>query len=399
MIGLCLVFLSFALAWFVTRAGVAIALLHMRRFAAAPWMERARLAFPARQVVRLNTALLPVVLGGSVFLGFNADQRWDSSLWGVSCGLAALFGVLRAGNWLERKLCYKRDSPGRFPGDGIALRALLVVLFVFGPLAVTLLLLPSRWGWRAAGVLLLGVVLTTANLWGAWLILLRRLGLAIPASPRLAAVVETAARRIGFGPRATFEVASPNANALAWPYRRILIFTGPILDVLNDDELAAVTVHELGHLDEPRAVFMMRLVSSYLLVFIVAGIPIGGSFGPVFAVLPLAIVLVAIMLIKRVGRRMEERSDRLGHAHEGAAAGTYARALEKLYEANLWPVVYAEKRPSYPHLYDRLIASGVTPAYPRPAPPGKIGVAALLPTILLIAVVASGLIAKIADPP
>ena len=45
--------------------------------------------------------------------------------------------------------------------------------------------------------------------------------------------------------------------------------------------------------------------------------------------------------------------------------------LEKIYEANLVPVVLGAKRTTHPELYDRLVAAGVTPEYYRPeAPPG-----------------------------
>lgn len=80
---------------------------------------------------------------------------------------------------------------------------------------------------------------------------------------------------------------------------------------------------------------------------------------------------------------MEERSDELGHAHEGETAGTYARALEKLYEANLMPVVGPAKE-VHPHLYDRMIAAGVTPDYPRPTPPPPRDFMANLPSLVLL---------------
>ena len=46
--------------------------------------------------------------------------------------------------------------------------------------------------------------------------------------------------------------------------------------------------------------------------------------------------------------------------------GTYARALARLYEDNLAPAVMP-KETTHPHLYDRLVAAGVTPDFPRPA--------------------------------
>jgi hypothetical protein len=82
---------------------------------------------------------------------------------------------------------------------------------------------------------------------------------------------------------------------------------------------------------------------------------------------------------------MEERSDRLAQSLEGESAVAYARALEKLYAANLLPVVVRGKRQVHPHLYDRLVAVGVPPAYPRPAPPRGV-VLAMLPSLLLMVV-------------
>jgi hypothetical protein len=43
-----------------------------------------------------------------------------------------------------------------------------------------------------------------------------------------------------------------------------------------------------------------------------------------------------------------------------------------LYEDGLLPAVNSKKRASHPHLYDRLIAAGVTPDFPRPSAPASI---------------------------
>jgi Zn-dependent protease with chaperone function len=40
---------------------------------------------------------------------------------------------------------------------------------------------------------------------------------------------------------------SPNPGAFAWPDGRILVTRG-LIDLLNDDELAAAVAHEIGHL-------------------------------------------------------------------------------------------------------------------------------------------------------
>jgi hypothetical protein len=54
------------------------------------------------------------------------------------------------------------------------------------------------------------------------------------------------------------------------------------------------------------------------------------------------------------------------------------------------PAVMPGKRAVHPHLYDRMVASGVTPAYARPKAPSKLG----LQTLVLLALAGiAGLIA------
>jgi len=59
------------------------------------------------------------------------------------------------------------------------------------------------------------------------------------------------------------------------------------------------------------------------------------------------------------------RADHIANSNE-LDPGTYARALERIYEDNLLPAVNAKDRATHPHLYDRLLAAGVTPQFPRP---------------------------------
>ena len=46
----------------------------------------------------------------------------------------------------------------------------------------------------------------------------------------------------------------------------------------------------------------------------------------------------------------------------------YAKALLKLYEDQLAPAVGPKKRATHPDLYDRLLAAGMQPDFPRPSP-------------------------------
>jgi hypothetical protein len=92
-----------------------------------------------------------------------------------------------------------------------------------------------------------------------------------------------------------------------------------------------------------------------------AGYAIGAG-GPILLGMAAVLVLGAA---KRLGRRMEVRADKVAQAGE-QDEGIYARALERVYQENLIPAVMPGKRHIHPHLYDRLLAAGAIPSYPRP---------------------------------
>lgn len=68
---------------------------------------------------------------------------------------------------------------------------------------------------------------------------------------------------------------------------------------------------------------------------------------------------------------MEKRADRIAIENQADPA-VYARALERLYQTNQMPAVMPPRmeRP-HPDLYDRMLDAGVTPDFPKPAPPKK----------------------------
>ncbi|MCA1693895.1 MAG: hypothetical protein LC749_03730, partial [Actinobacteria bacterium] len=173
---------SFGLGWVVTWLGVTIGLRRLRGSAREPWVERARQVYPARRLVVVNMILLPLALFECVLLGgaFDPRQGMNSTPRAALSGLAAFIGAMLVGRRLECRLCRKSDGP---PPKGVPLSWLLYspVLLASG---LTLANLPDRWGWPAAGVLAFGAALTTFNTCGGWLTVLRRFGLAGPASPR-----------------------------------------------------------------------------------------------------------------------------------------------------------------------------------------------------------------------
>jgi Zn-dependent protease with chaperone function len=96
--------------------------------------------------------------------------------------------------------------------------------------------------------------------------------------------------------------------------------------------------------------------------------PVVHTFGvPGFLALALSSAIVPLVY-RTISHKLELRADQLALAHE-PNSGIYARALAKLYEDGLLPAVNPKKRASHPHLYDRLIAAGLTPEFPRPAAP------------------------------
>lgn len=381
LVGLPVLAACFGLAWSSARLGEALALRGYRKLApGAPWVERARWSFPARSVVLQNFLLAPLALGGAVALRVAPGLGLAPVVWGMLAGLAAGLGASRVLNRLEWRL-----AGGGRPGRGVTVRGLLVTP-VLATVWLMLGLVPHRWGWPAAGVIALGAGLMTAHAAGGLAVVLRWLGRAHPASPRLAAAVDRAAASMGVRPRAVWELDSPNANALVWPSWGLVVFTRPALEVLDDDGLAAVAAHELGHLSESPAVFLSRLAGPYLVVASVAGIPLAGSYGLGVGLGPPVVMIAGLTALAAVARRMEVRSDRLATSQEGTAvaAGAYARALAAIYEHDLIPAVTRARRPVHPHLYDRLTAAGSPPDYPRPEPPPRDRVASLPLVALLI---------------
>lgn len=67
------------------------------------------------------------------------------------------------------------------------------------------------------------------------------------------------------------------------------------------------------------------------------------------------------------------------------------RALTRLYQDNLVPAIIAKKH-THPDLYDRLLAAGVTPDFPKPAPARAIGWNWLFFAVLAVVLVAGTIV-------
>jgi hypothetical protein len=202
--------------------------------------------------------------------------------------------------------------------------------------------------------------------------------------------VARAAARIGVWPRAVYDLEWPSANALALPLQGAVAFTERALACLRDDELTAVAAHELGHLREGGWVRLLRTLRGLLFVPLVLLTPLLNTYGWI----AMAGLLVAELMLARgyarLSRRWEACADEVGC---GAASGeTFARALETIHRVELLPAVFG-RGASHPDLYDRLLAAGITPAYPRPATPD-----ARAPTAPILAGALLALVVVVAAP-
>lgn len=165
-----------------------------------------------------------------------------------------------------------------------------------------------------------------------------------------------------------YELRSRSANAFAFPSKRVILATTECLAVLDDPQLASVLKHELGHLHETRRLRVVRPAAGFFFSMLIAvaslAIQAWGFLIGLYSIL--AAMIVVVLVSRRLLRDTEKHADE--HGKEGDPH-TYAIALERIYEANGIPAVMRDKGGLHGHLYDRLLALGVTPSYPRPLPP------------------------------
>jgi Zn-dependent protease with chaperone function len=340
----------------------------------AHWTERARYAYPARKA--LNMTLWLSVLVSAALAAFCAGDLFPFSRKTLACGagLAAFLGSIGPTLLASRRI--RRRSFGL----GEWCRWIATYWMLFGsPFLVAIAafaLLPAQLDAWALTVLALAAAALLSLLFGGAIRACQALGLVWPPSSRLSIVVEMAAVRVGTRPKAVYEIDLGQANGAALPLAGTLLVSRTALEILDDEELASLCAHELGHLSEPRIASIARVLPALLLLSL-AALP---TVGWIRAAFPLLVLFFAMTFLHRMWRRMEQRSDRVALAQE-RASGVFARQLEKLYEFSLVPAVMSSRKTIHPHLYDRLLAAGVTPAYPRPKPPST-----FLPRLAMLSV-------------
>jgi Zn-dependent protease with chaperone function len=341
--------------------------LKWRRTAAAHWAERARLLWPARKCAGTNAFLLPVYSGALKFVLDGAFSPWC-----VATAVAAWFGVVVGTYPLDREI---RPTLTFRQWLRIVIAAWSLRILYWGAWIGGTLLMPERFNWlwflTAAGVLAFQVLLQR---W-LWRKLFALGGLLARAGNRLEGIVGRSAERMRVPTPVVWLAQLPIAAAYALPLSRELWFTTGLMEICDDEEISAICAHELAHLTESRAALAMRLLGSLSLFPLLFVRPLLNSLGfPVGVLLPLFLVLAVVLPVRKLRQRMEKRADSVA-AEQQSAAGIYARALEKIYRENQMPAVSDSHGRIHPHLYDRMLAAGIQPDFPRPKPPGSTNLA------------------------
>lgn len=356
------------------RLGEWIALRPYRRFAGDSWTENARLAYPGRATSMLQFLLLPLFLVGGPYL-LAAHTSMYVNICPLSPRVIALVGL---GVLLPYLSNARRQVFNQTVNDPVSptgwLRGQLLYWLLFIPhvliaLAVLVLAHDAFDAWTIC-VLAGGVLLFVFLISGGGLFLARWLGLLGDASQRVRDIVERCSQRVGVVPKTVYELRWYQTNAIAFPFQQSIGFTDRLVREFDDSEIEAICSHELGHLSEPKSVLFARGSVPTLVVLLPIVRPLFGTIGILGVYAVLAAMFVLLLLIKNLARRMEQRADEI--ASEGTEdSALYAETLMKIYRLNGMPAVMPTDRMVHPHLYDRMLAAGVEPDFPRPARPSR----------------------------
>jgi Zn-dependent protease with chaperone function len=396
--------LTFAASFLLIAALDFIASRRWRKSAQLHWSERARLLFPARRTTPVNFILLTLC---AVLFGWTFSTPNPPTL--ILFALAAFTGGILGAYPLERRI-----FPELTPRDWLAqtLQGWGSRVLLFGPLFVVGFLMPREWNWQVAAI---AILFAAFYLWFGsvgyfqvliWLKLLK------PAASATLDLFEECFAASGVRPRAVRTMHSPLALAYAIPFRHELLFTTGFLTKLPPDQIKAVAYHELAHLTEDKFTAVRRLLGLLIFYPFIFIRPLFHTWG--FAgFIPIYIFFfLMLFLTTRLAKKMEHRADaeaihQLNRQKESTnqpdisnpsnaaphttsttsttstTDTTYARALETIYRLNLIPAVMPSRGQIHPHLYDRMLAAGLTPDFPRPKPPATFHWTILIPILLL----------------
>jgi Zn-dependent protease with chaperone function len=347
--GLLAAALTFTINW--------LALIPWRRAKGRHWTERARLCYPARAAAGSNLWILPAVLSMTVLLFWPDDcPHWMLMLLATAAG--AVMGTIPMDHEIFPRI--PLNDSLRLTAAHWLIRFTTWIIFL-GAIA----LMPD--GFNSRSFIIAAVVVALLIFWSrqGWILTGRILGFFVPPPERLQDIVRDTAARMNVPVREFWVMRSSGSQAFALPAAQTLLFTDRMLEVLPDDEIAAVCAHELAHLTEAKTEYYKRYVQWLGFLPWLFFKPITHVFGVFGYVILVCITTIVPRFYRDISRKLEVRADTMAKAEE-RDPGTYARALARIYEDNLIPAVTAG-RGTHPHLYDRLVAAGITPDFPRPA--------------------------------
>jgi tetratricopeptide (TPR) repeat protein/Zn-dependent protease with chaperone function len=340
-------------------------LIPWRRATGAHWTERARLLWPVRLTAGINVFLIPVVLFQAHWLLFPGTSQW----W-ISDGIASFMGALLG--------CYPFDRE-IFPQLGFrnwwhqVIAGWGIRFGIWVALIAACVLMPENFGSKMLVVAGGYLALHFAIQWGLFLKYLRWVKFLKPAEERLQQIVNVTAMRMNVTVRAIWQLGGPLANAFAFPTTRELVFSNRLLEICTDEEISSICAHELAHLKESKTVLAGRLLGSLSLFPLIFITPLIHQFGTAGIILPYLGLFIVAKFARWLSHRMEKRADQLALT-EQTDEGIYASALEKIYRESQIPAVNVNNKQTHPHLYDRMLAAGITPDFPRPAKPRRLTV-------------------------
>lgn len=349
-----------------------LALMPWRRVKHLHWTESARLLFPIRVAAAANLWVIPTVLTFvQVLLWPESSPHW------AGVALAAALGSILGTIPMDHEIFPRTTLPELWRQSAIGCLMRFLIWFVFVGAMATM---PAEFNLQA--LLIFVSVILLQLLWARWGLVWLGLKLRLfqPAPERLQRIVTQTAARMEVPFSRVFLMRGSISQAFALIGSRELLFTGRLLQMCSDEEVAAICAHELAHLTESKAARVQRSIGLLTLMPWLLFKPVIFTFGvPGFLVL-LLLTVSAPKVSKKISRKLESRADLIAKSNEGES-GAYTRALSLIHEDALIPAVLANKNQSHPDLYDRLLAAGVTPDYPKPAPAASIS---LHGTILMV---------------
>lgn len=357
--------------WLVLTALIAMAAATLtqvlaRRLAPAQpdehWALEARRRFPVSRIQLFNFVFL------MIFTPFFLQKLFGRSLLVSDTGMGLLSVVSTYAGL--RFINYLFEAKPRQPKHTLVTLATMMLVVAF-PLPILLifgLTMPTTLGMHG---LIWGLALVAVNLLfirglGIWIG--RKLGLVHEPTAELQATVTELNSKVNIPHLKVWISANPAPNAYAFPWIKTIICSDGLMKALNPAEIRAICAHELGHLTEGTATVRRRLAAVWvgsLLLIVLYFFTVLNLEPWVSAAVAWAVALLVIFGTWKFARKQEERADGVALEHSGTA---YASGLEKIYRLNGIPAVMGNRQ-IHPNLYDRILAAGVTPDFPRPEKP------------------------------